>query len=139
MTSKKSGREGEEQKQIDRARRILRTSAAKSAGDLCAKALILKGENISLGVSAFVLGANIHSVKRWRANKVKSNSKGRPSYLTSEESELLAASIVSADSHHEPLDAKEVQKLVWLLFSSTYFSFAPRSISLFFLDLVQTP
>ena len=91
----------------------------------CEKAKHLKEKKIGAVASAMALGTSINNVKLWRKDRTKPNHKGRPSYLNKNEEELLVAAVLSADQHHDSVDAKQLRQKVAFPISPTFFCFFP--------------
>ncbi len=122
MKGEKNGKRGERrEKEIDKAQRLLRSSEARKMRNDCEKAKFLKENKIGPVPSAEALKTSINNVKRWRKDSTKVLGKGRPNYLTALENDLLVAAVLSADSHHEGLTAKQVQQKVFFRFSTKKF------------------
>jgi hypothetical protein len=61
--------------------------------------------------TAGILGVSLRTVQRWRAG-ITGCSKGRPKYLTQEESNELSKVVNAAASSHQPLNRAGVREEV---------------------------
>jgi hypothetical protein len=92
------------------ARAALATREGRTLDSVAAKARYLKEKKFGAAVTAEVLGANIRSVQRWRANPTKSSTLGRNKYLTAEEDAVLVALCLSANACHQGFSSDQVRQ-----------------------------